>query len=247
MLKTAILQGIRFDYLLADSWFCNFELVKFIVSRRIKCNFLGMLKRGTTKYLFRDKMLNFNQMLKILQRSKMRRNRKLNCHFYETTVVFNGITVKIFFCKTGNCSSWHGFLTTDTALSFEKAFKIYATRWTIEVFFKECKQYLRLGKCESRDFDAQIAATTLCMLQYNLLSVVKRFDSYESFGSLFRQAKTESLELNIKERIYHIIIELITKFAKFAEIDIDFFIKQIIADNEQLTNLLNLETLYRAA
>jgi hypothetical protein len=60
------------------------------------------------------------------------------------------------------------------------------------------------------------------MLQYNLLSVVKRFESYESFGSLFRQAKTESLELNIKERIYHIIIELITKIAKFAEIDIDF-------------------------
>jgi hypothetical protein len=135
MLKTTILQGIRFDYLLADSWFCNFELVKFIVSRRIKCNFLGMLKRGTTKYLFRDKMLNFNQILKILQRSKMRRNRKLNCHFYETTLGFNGIPVKIFFCKTGNCSSWHGFLTTDTALSFEKAFKIYATRWTIDVFF----------------------------------------------------------------------------------------------------------------
>jgi IS4 transposase len=89
---------------------------------------------------------------------------------------------------------WHGILKTDTKLSFEKAFEIYATRWAIDVYFKECKQYLRLGKCESVDFDAQIAATTLCMLQYNLFLVVKRFESYESFGALFRAAKAELLE-----------------------------------------------------
>jgi hypothetical protein len=37
------------------------------------------------------------------------------------------------------------------------------------------KQLLRLGRCESRDFDAQIAAATLCILQYNLLSAVFAF------------------------------------------------------------------------
>ncbi|MDR0572497.1 MAG: hypothetical protein LBG96_00440 [Tannerella sp.] len=40
-----------------------------------------------------------------------------------------------------------------------------------------------MGKCESRDFDAQIAATTLCMLQYNLFSEVRRFECYESFDA----------------------------------------------------------------
>jgi len=94
--------------------------------------------------------------------------------------------------RPGKTGVWHGLLTTDTKLSFDKAFEIYATRWTIEVF-KECKQYLRLGKCESIDFDAQIAAATLCMIQYNLFSAVKRFESYESFGALFRAAKSETL------------------------------------------------------
>jgi len=51
---------------------------------------------------------------------------------------------------------------------------------------------LRLGKYESHHFEAQIAATTVCILQYNMLSVVKRFDGYESFGALFRQANAES-------------------------------------------------------
>ena len=45
MIKTAIVKGIRFDYLLTDSWFTCFELVKFIETRSIKCHFLGMLKR----------------------------------------------------------------------------------------------------------------------------------------------------------------------------------------------------------
>jgi hypothetical protein len=50
MIRTAISKGIHFDYLLTDSWFVNFELIKFIATRRIKCHFLGMLKRGNTNY-----------------------------------------------------------------------------------------------------------------------------------------------------------------------------------------------------
>jgi hypothetical protein len=240
MIKTAILRGIRFDYLLTDSWFTNFELIKFIVSRKIKCHFLCMLKKGNTKYLFKDKELNFSEILTILKRTKMQRCKKWNCYFYEATVELKAIPVKIFFCRMGRKGSWHGLLTTNTKLSFEKAFEIYATRWTIEVFFKECKQYLGLGKCESVDFDAQIAKTTLCMLQYNLFSAVKRFESYESFGALFRAAKAETLELNVKERIWLIMKEILNVLSDYFEIDIEFLVTQIIADNEQLTNMLRL-------
>ena len=83
-------------------------------------------------------------------------------------------------------------MTTNTELPFEQAYKIYSTRWSIEVFFKECKQNLGLGKCQSQDFDAQIAATTLCMLQYNMLSIAKRFSDYETLGELFRATQKDS-------------------------------------------------------
>jgi hypothetical protein len=49
MIRLAIKKGIRFDYVLTDSWFTCFELVKFIVTRRIGCHFLGMIKMGTTR------------------------------------------------------------------------------------------------------------------------------------------------------------------------------------------------------
>ena len=154
-----------------------------------------------------------------------------------------GIKIKLFFCKTTKRSKWHGLLTTNTSLSFEKAFEIYATRWVIEVFFKECKQLLRLGKCESRHFEAQIAATALCIIQYNLLSVVKRFDGYESIGALFRQANAETLELTIKERILLIIREILTEYSENMDLGIDFFLEHIFAENENLKKLINFETL----
>jgi hypothetical protein len=249
MIRTAISQGIRFDYLLADSWFCNFELVKFIATRRIKCHFLGMIKNGPTQYLYKGKLLNFSKLLSYIKRSniKMKYHKKLNCYAYEVWGDFKGLHVKLFFCRVGKHGKWHGLLTTDTNLGFEKAFEIYATRWTIKVFFKECKQYLNLGKCESRDFDTQIAATTLCLLQYNLFSVVKRFECYESFGVLFRQAKSETFELNVKERILLIIREIITTLSDYFEFEPHTLLQHIINDNEQLANLLNLKSLARAA
>src|SRR5690606_7842933 len=39
-------------------------------------------------------------------------------------------------------------------------------------------QILGLGKCRSRDFDAQMVPTSLCRIRYNLLSVAKRFESH---------------------------------------------------------------------
>ena len=50
MVSNAIRRGIRFDYLLVDSWFTCKELVHFIVRRHIRCHFLGMIKMGNTKY-----------------------------------------------------------------------------------------------------------------------------------------------------------------------------------------------------
>ena len=247
MVKTAVLKGIRFDYLLTDSWFTNFELIRFIATRHIKCHFLGMLKRGKTQYLYKGLLLNFSEILSRLKRSKMKYHKRINCYSYEVIVDFKGIVVKLYFCRMGKRGSWHGLLTTNTRLTFEKAFEIYATRWTVEVFFKECKQYLRLGKCESPDFDAQIAASTIAMLQYNLFSVVKRFEHYESFGALFRAAKSEILELNVKERIWLIIKEILTVLANYCEIDIEFVTKQILSDNKQLANILNLNILAKAA
>ena len=51
-------------------------------------------------------------------------------------------------------------------------------RWVIEVAHKEMKSLLNLGKCQCVDFARLISGLSLCVIQYNILGCVKRFESY---------------------------------------------------------------------
>ena len=247
MIRLAISKGIRFDYVLTDSWFTCFELVKFIVTRRIGCHFMGMIKMGKTRYEAFGKNLTSKEIVDFLRRKRMTKRSKLLGYYYAETIVdFKGIQVKLFFCKSSKKGNWNGMMTTNTELTFEQAYKIYSTRWSVEVFFKESKQYLGLGKCQAQDFDAQIAATTLCMLQYNLLSVVKRFNDYETLGGLFRAAQKDSLGITIAEQIWLIIIEIAAKLSEILEIDTEVLMQKLFSENEILTKYLNIKNLPQA-
>jgi hypothetical protein len=247
MIRLAISKGIRFDYVLTDSWFTCLELVNFIVTRRIGCHFIGMIKMGKTRYGAFDKNLTSKEIVDLLRRKKLtKRSKQLGYYYAETMVDFKGIQVKLFFCKASKKGNWNGMMTTNTELTFEQAYKIYSTRWSVEVFFKECKQHLGLGKCQARDFDAQIAATTLCMLQYNLLSVVKRFNDYETLGELFRASQKDALSLTISEQVWLIIIELIAELSEIFNIDTEMLIEKLFSENEKLTKYLNFKSLTQA-
>ena len=64
-----------------------------------------------------------------------------------------------------------------------------------------CKSLLKLGKYQCRDFGSQIASISLNILQYNLLSYVKRFESYVPIGSLFREITAETVEIFVTGKI----------------------------------------------
>jgi hypothetical protein len=247
MVRLAITKGIRFDYLLVDSWFTCFEIVQFITSRRIKCHLMGMIKMGKTRYKAFDKSLTAKETVDFLRRKKMvKRSKLLGYYFAETIVDFKGIQVKLFFCMASKKGNWNGMMTTNTEPAFEQAYKIYATRWSVELFFKESKQHLGLGKCQSQDFDAQIAATTLCMLQYNLLSVVKRFIDYEILGELFREAQKDSLQITVAEQIWLIIIEFIAELSEIFNMETELLMEKLFSENETLTKYINLKNLMQA-
>lgn len=118
--------------------------------------------------------------------------------------------------------------------------------FNLEVFFKESKQYLGLGKCQSRDFDAQIAHTSICMIQYNLLSVAKRFTDYETLGELFRNTNAETIQLTLVERIWQIIFEILASLAELLEIDTESLIENLIYDNQRLEKLTSYKSLMQA-
>ncbi|MFZ3590044.1 transposase, partial [Bacillus sp. DJP31] len=97
----------------------------------------------------------------------------------------------------------------DESLTFLEMLEVYSVRWTIEVFFKETKQLLRLGKCQSQNFDAQIAHVTTTYILYSFLAYYRRMNDYETLGGLFEVIKDQMVEKNIAERLWNLFEELL--------------------------------------
>jgi hypothetical protein len=166
-----------------------------------------MYKIPKTKFNYLGDMLTHSQIRNKL--GKVKRCRKLRLYYKETLVDYNGVPIKMFFSRQGTNGKWRVFITTDTELSFIRMIEIYQIRWTVEVFFKEAKQLLGLGRCQSNDFDAQIADTTITMIQHILLTLKYRFEHYETKGALFNQVREGIIQSRLDERLWGLFIELL--------------------------------------
>ena len=247
MVKYAIKRGVRFDYLLVDSWFTCADFVRLITSRHIKCHLLGMIKLGKTKYHTQWGDLKADQIIKRLHREgQVKHNRTLKCSYCTIDVKFAGTTVRLFFSKRGKNGQWNGLLTTDLSLSFLKAYRIYSMRWTTEVAYNDCKQLLGFGKCQSVHFSAQIASFTLTMMQYNILCTVKRFEAYETIGALFREATAGPLELSVTDRIWELILDTILEIAEIISADACELLSAVIDVNPKFHKFYQMYNLYAA-
>jgi len=241
MVKYAIKRGIRFDYLLIDSWFTNADFVKLITSRHIRCNLLGMIKIGKTRYQTQYGNLTASEIIKKLHKQGLcKHNATLRCTYCTIDVKFAGTTVRLFFCKRGRNGQWNGLLTTDLSLSFLKAYRIYAMRWATEVAYRDCKMLLNLGKCQSVHFSAQIASFTLTLMQYNILCTVKRFESYETVGALFSETTDDTLELSITDKIWELILDAILEIAELISADASELLSALIDENPKFHKLFNM-------
>ena len=182
MIKRTIRKGIKFRYVLADSWFTNKEFIRFIHSRHIKCHWMGMIKvgeNGKTKYQTEYGEMTAPALVRLGKRLKLQKNsRKLKCYYIMYDAVFGGVKARIFLVRRSKHGKWNGLLTTDTGIDFFKAWQIYSRRWAIEVVFKDSKTNLGFGKCQSTGFASQIAAATLCCLQYNIEQRIGRCHRY---------------------------------------------------------------------
>ena len=234
MIRRAIIEGIRFDYLLVDSWFPCAELLQFIHSRHLKCHLIGMIKMGKTKYETALGDLCARDIIKRLEKAKAtKRNRSIGYTCASIKAKYAGMDVQLFFYKKGN-GSWNALITTDMGIDAKRAFELYARRWCIEVAHKEMKGLLNLGKCQCVDFAGQVAALSLCMIQYDILGTVKRFESYETIGGLFAEITGETVELTVVQRIWGLIIEVINVIAEFLSCDPFELTENVINNNHQI-------------
>jgi hypothetical protein len=137
-------------------------------------------------------------------------------------------------------------ISTDCTLTFTQAMKHYQARWTIEVFFKDCKQKLHLNACQSTDLDAHIATISIVFMNYMLIACRKRFDDYEPIGGIFTLMQEEILEDTLLIKLWNIFIELYTLLFAPLGVDWELFVENIILNKNKIDDLFleKLECLF---
>ena len=240
MLCRAVKYGFVADYVLTDSWFFCFELLQCV--RNLKkgaVHLIAMARMGIAKYEYEGKLYSPAELKQCLKGNK-KRCRKLKAHYIECLVCYQGMPVKLFFVRYSGQAKWKLMVTTDSSLSFIRMMEIYSIRWSIEVFFKEAKQHLLLGKSQSRDLDAQITDATIAMIRYMLLGLCKRFSDYETFGQLFEAHSKQLLELTMAERIWGLMLELAREICEVLEISPEQLLRKLLGNNNKQTRLEKL-------
>ena len=228
MIKRAVAKGINADYVLTDSWFTCWELVKTALDNKLI--YVGMFSKVKTKFDFRGKSMTYN-VIRGINRKKIKRNRRFNLYYIRVVVEWKSQPVVLYFTRKGKNGNWKVLLSTDRSSDFNQTVEAYQARWSIEVFFKECKQLLGLGKSQSTDFDVQVADTTITMVQYIFLAVQHRMNNYESLGRLFENTKAEVLEMKLHQRLMALLIAIVqTLMEIFEQCDSDQLMEKLIHD-----------------
>ncbi len=239
MFKRINQRKIPVDFILIDSWFTTITLLNKLMKVNEKINVIGM-------YKYNSKVLigGNGKTIKQLRQSKKGIKRSRLTGFYHMSFVgeMNGLTVKIFLTRKGKNGAWHTIISTDTRLSFNKMITIYNIRWSIEVFFKEAKQLLNLGKSQSTNFDVQIAQTTITMIQYLLISIKYRMEAYETINGLFKDLKQDYIEHKLNERLMSVIIEILIVLDYLGvEFNYELTISNLISYSDKFNFLKNIQ------
>jgi hypothetical protein len=242
MISRAVKRGFEFEYVLFDSWFFSKEILAHIESFRNRCiKLIAMVKMG--KILYRDCLTGQEldaHTLRKKYKDKAKRSRRYNARYIRVAVWYDNRRVNLFFVQLGSGSRWRAFITNDLDIGFNKLLEIYHIRWSIEVFYKDAKQYLQLGKCQSTSLDSQIGATTLAMMQYIMLILYKQMHYGKTLGSLFDLISSQAEEENITRYLLEIFWEIVHGIGELLNVDCMELLEEMIRDNKKAEEIMRL-------
>lgn len=241
MLKRAWNMGIDASFVLFDSWFAHDDLIHKI--QTIGYGVICRLKRNKVKYEYQGRAYTLKQLWQEIAKKKT-----VFISSYQVKAVCLNVTlpktgtVRLLFVSDGK-KDWNVLLCTDTELESHVILSYYARRWAIEVFFKDAKQMLYLGKEQSNTFDAAVACYSIVMIRYLLLVyIINKRRIIGPVGPLFRKVAEDHTILLLTQKLWENVKELIIRSSQLlsydTEPDIIFHLIDIIEDNISSTGVL---------
>jgi hypothetical protein len=243
MLERAWKYGIDASFVLFDSWFAHDAVIASILN--IGYGVICRLKRGRAKYTYQGQPYTLKQLWQQVAKKKTQwlEQFKVKAVCLNVTLPRSG-DVRIVFVSDGK-KQWHAFLSTDLELEPSEILTYYARRWAIEVFFKDAKQMLYLGKEQSETFDAVVACYSLVMLRYLLLVyILNKSQLTGPIGPLFRDLAESHLQLAAAEKMWAYIKELMITSSQlfWPEMEPDRFLHLLDIIEDAITNQVQILT-----
>ncbi|MCF1679266.1 transposase, partial [Tetragenococcus koreensis] len=190
---------------LFDTWFSSPKMFQEI--RTLQCHCVAMIKRSKkVHYRYQGQMMDVKQ---IFQANKKRRGRSryLLSVQVEALVDNERLPIKLVYIRNRNKRNEYLVLaSTDPALIEDEIIQLYSRRWNIEIYFKMCKQYLKLAKYQGLSYDGIFAHTTLVAVAYMILAVQERESKDDrTLGELFYLLLDELSEFSVAEAILQLL------------------------------------------
>lgn len=199
--------GVNARFVLFDSWFAHDKVISKIVS--IGYGVICRLKRGKTRYQHNDQSLTLSQLWHEVARHQLRwiNTWQIKATYLDVSLPLSG-KVRIVFVRW-NKKNWHAFLCSEPDLEIYEILNYYARRWSIEVYFRDCKQLLALGKGQSETFDAIVAWVSIVMIRYLLLVyILAKRQITGPIGPLFQELAYEHLQIAVIHSLWTRIREI---------------------------------------
>jgi hypothetical protein len=209
MIERAYRQGADATYVLFDSWFAHDIIIAKILD--IGYHAICRGKNNRVKYYYQGNKYTANQLFLRIVRKRMQWIHELGFYAASIQVMLpHSGKISLIFSQPKHRAKFAFFICTDPDLETVEVVKTYAKRWSIEMFFRDAKQHLGLGKGQNRDFDAVIAHISFVVIRYQLLSFMIRFsEQREPIGPLFETVSDQVVQTTILARLWHFFKHLI--------------------------------------
>lgn len=97
------------------------------------------------------------------------------------TEIKGGMTVKfLFFREKQNDKGALVLMTNALDMPVQDVLRYYKMRWDVEVFYRDCKQYLGMGEYQVRKIDVGVIHLLLVILAYTILKGIARSRSFQN-------------------------------------------------------------------
>ena len=211
LLKDAKAADIPAKYVLFDTWFCSPS--SLIQVKDIGYDVIGMVKKSDKIHFRYNGRMQSAPAISRAAKKRCGRSSYLLSVEAEAIKGNQAIPVKLVFVRNrNNRQDYLILVSTDVNLSEEEIIQTYGKRWNIEVFFKMCKSYLKLGK-ESRtmSYDAMTAHVSVVLAKYMLLSLEQRRKiDKRSIGELFYVSCDELQDLQYMDAMVMVLKKLVS-------------------------------------